>query len=172
MSHYRRARTEGASYFFTVVTKDRKPWFEHEENIDILRNAFRSIMSQRPFVIEAIVILPDHLHTIWNMPASDCDYSSRWREIKKCVSRHLDPRTNIRGERPVWQRRFWEHQICDEQDWRNHMDYIHYNPVKHRLVDNVRDWPWSSFHRLVAKGWYESDWGNSEPINIKNMKYE
>ncbi|MBA1444760.1 MAG: transposase [Chromatiales bacterium] len=172
MSHYRRAKTIGATYFFTVVTKDRKPWFRSEENIRILREAFRIIIKARPFEIEAAVILPDHLHCIWKLPENDSDYSGRWREIKKRVSRQLDTRTNARGERPVWQRRFWEHQIRDEQDWRNHMDYIHYNPVKHRLVERVIDWPWSSFHQAVAKGWYERDWGSTGPSNIAGMEHE
>jgi len=172
MSNYRRANTKGATYFFTVVTKERKHWFNNEESINFLRQAFHVTMNERPFIIEAVVILPDHLHCIWKLPEDDSDYSGRWREIKKRVSRKLDRTSNLRGERPVWQRRFWEHQIRNEQDWCNHMDYIHYNPVKHQLVERVGDWPWSSFHRAVAKGCYESDWGNAMPPNISDMKCE
>ncbi|MBF0470014.1 MAG: transposase [Gammaproteobacteria bacterium] len=172
MSNYRRLKTEGVTYFFTLTTKGRRPWFNREENINLLRQAFKKTMDEHPFEIEAAVILPDHLHSIWRMPTGDNDYSGRWREIKKRVSRHLDTRVNARRERPVWQRRFWEHQIRDEQDWQNHIDYIHYNPVKHQLVKRVIDWPWSSFHQSVAKGWYEPDWGGSEPPNIKGMEYE
>ncbi|MBL3527971.1 MAG: transposase [gamma proteobacterium endosymbiont of Lamellibrachia anaximandri] len=171
MSNYRRANIKGATYFFTVVTKNRKPWFETEKNISILRKAFRVTMNEKPFKLEAAVILPDHLHCIWQLPEDDHDFSGRWREIKKRVSRYLDTRTNACGERPVWQRRFWEHRIRDERDWRNHMDYIHYNPVKHRLVERVCDWPWSSFHQAVAKGWYEPDWGNSIPQHVLNMEH-
>jgi len=172
MSNYRRAKTPGASYFFTVVTKDRKPWFNNEAHIDLLRSAFRKTLNDKPFVIEAIVILPDHLHCIWQLPPGDNDFSGRWREIKKSVSRHLDANTNSRGERQVWQRRFWEHQIRDDKDWQNHLDYIHYNPLKHGLVKQVRDWPWSSFHHLSNKGWYSKDWGNQLPENIKQMALE
>jgi len=172
MSQYRRADTPGATYFFTVVTYDRKPWFSGEKNVTILREAFRDIMARRPFVMEAVVILPDHLHCLWRLPEGDNDFSGRWREIKKRVSRQLDPRTNARNERPVWQRRFWEHQIRDEQDWRNHLDYIHYNPVKHGLVERVAEWPWSSFHRAVARGWYAPDWGRSESTTITDMDLE
>ncbi|MES9903782.1 MAG: transposase [Sedimenticola sp.] len=172
MSNYQRANAKGATYFFTVVTKERKPWFGNEENVNILREAFRITMNEKPFEIEAAVILTDHLHCIWKLPEGDNDYSGRWREIKKRASRHLDKRTNERGERPVWQRRFWEHRIRDDQDWRNHIDYIHYNPVKHQLVERVSDWPWSSFHQAVAKGWYEQNWGNTIPHNIADMNHE
>ncbi|MES9850345.1 MAG: transposase [Candidatus Thiodiazotropha sp. L084R] len=163
MSEYRRADALGATYFFTVVTYGRKPWFRSGENVDLLREAFRDIKSKRPFVMDAAVILPDHLHCLWRLPEGDNDFSGRLREIKKRLSRQLDPRTNHRNERPVWQRRFWEHQIRDERDWHNHCDYIHYNPVKHGLVKRVADWPWSSFHRAVVRGWYAHDWGTSEP---------
>ncbi len=172
MSNYRRAKTPGGKYFFTVVTKNRKPWFNNEANIELLRSAFRKTLSDKPFTIEAIVILPDHLHCMWQLPEEDCDFSGRWREIKKRVSRQLDSNTNARRERSVWQRRFWEHQIRDEEDWRRHMDYIHYNPVKHGLVPRVSDWPWSSFDRCVAKGWYSPDWGSQEPIGLAGMELE
>ncbi len=172
MSNYRRAKTPGATYFFTVVTQGRKPWFNNEASINILRKAFQVTMNEKPFTMEAAVILPDHLHCLWQLPEADHNYSGRWREIKKRVSRQLDASTNTRRERPVWQRRFWEHQIRDDQDWRNHMDYIHYNPVKHHLVERVGDWPWSSFHRAVTKGWYKSDWGSTIPANIAEMDHE
>ncbi len=172
MSRYRRADTPGTSYFFTVVTHERKPWFSSERNVAILREAFRHIMAKRPFIVEAAVILPDHLHCLWRLPEGDNDFSGRWREIKKRVSRQIDPRTNARNERPVWQRRFWEHQIRDERDWRNHVDYIHYNPVKHGLVGRVADWPWSSFQHAVARGWCEPDWGTSKPATITDMDFE
>jgi len=172
MSQYRRATTPGGTYFFTVVTWKRRKWFENESNVEILRAALRKTMNERPFVIEAAVILPDHLHTIWRLPEGDSDYSGRWREIKKRVSRALAPESNSRNERQVWQRRFWEHQIRDEYDWRNHMDYIHYNPVKHGLVVRPADWPWSSFHLAVANGWYEQSWGAVEPKNIRGMTME
>ncbi len=129
-------------------------------------------MKERPFLMEAIVILPDHLHCMWHLPPDDAVFSGRWREIKKCVSRGLDTTTNARNERPVWQRRFWEHLIRDEQDWRNHIDYIHFNPVKHGLVNQVSDWPWSSFHCCVGKGCYSADWGVQMPKNISAMEHE
>ncbi len=172
MSNYRRAQSTGGKYFFTAVTKNRKPWFNNENHIDCLRQAFRQTLLEKPFVIEAIVILPDHLHCIWQLPDGDSDFSSRWREIKKRVSRDLDRKINHRNERQVWQRRFWEHQIRDEIDWQNHLDYIHFNPVKHGLVQQVKDWPWSSFHKFVAKGWYPNDWGYQLPDSVKEMEFE
>ncbi|WP_303908141.1 REP-associated tyrosine transposase [Thiohalomonas denitrificans] len=172
MSQYRRAYTPGGSYFFTVVTWKRRKWFEREADVEILRAALRKTMGERPFIVEAAVILPDHMHTIWRLPDDDWDYSGRWREIKKRVSLELAPESNARNERQVWQKRFWEHQIRNERDWRNHVDYIHYNPVKHDLATRPADWPWSSFHRAVNAGWYEPDWGATEPDNIRGMKME
>ena len=121
-------------------------------------------MKNSPFVIKAIVILPDHLHTIWHLPEKDMDYSSRWRNIKGYFSRSL-PKTEVcnksrikKNERAIWQRRFWEHTIRDEKDFQRHFDYVHYNPVKHGLVQRVCDWPYSTFHRLARSGIYPIDW--------------
>ena len=172
MSNYRRAVQPGATYFFTVVTYHRTSWFDCEEHVSVLREAFRRNMEKRPFRMDAVVVLPDHLHCLWKLPQGDGDFSGRWREIKKRVSRQLDSRTNARNERLVWQKRFWEHLIRDEKDWRNHMDYIHYNPVKHGLVKRPTDWPWSSFSKAVARGWYDTDWGMTEPAMIAGMDLE
>jgi REP-associated tyrosine transposase len=172
MSTYRRVYIPGGVYFFTVVTQDRVPRFAEPVNVAHLRAAFRQVMAVRPFEMEAAVILPDHLHCLWRLPEGDDDYSGRWREIKKAASRRIDTGTNARGERPVWQRRFWEHAIRDEADWRAHLDYIHYNPVKHGLAGRPADWPWSSFPRAVARGWYEPDWGEQEPASVGGMEWE
>jgi len=173
MSNYRRAKTPGATYFFTVVTQNRKPVFTSNSSVEILRDAFRDEIQRRPFVIEATVILPDHLHCIWQLPDSDSDYSSRWREIRKAVTKRIafGPK-NARGEGDVWQRRFWEHQITDGRDWRQHMDYIHYNPVKHGYVSSPSEWQWSSFRRWVDKGAYSLDWGSVEPKGISDLNFE
>jgi putative transposase len=112
------------------------------------------------------------LHCIWRMPETDGDYSGRWREIKKQVSGELAPASDGRNERAFWQRRFWEHLIRDEQDWRNHMDCIHYNPVKHGHCKRPADWPWSSIHRAIKVGWYDKEWGAAEPDNIRGMDLE
>ena len=172
MSNYLRVYIPGGCYFFTVVTMNRAPLFNTEARVDILRQAMRERMAKQPFQIDAMVVLPDHLHCIWRLPEEDCDYSSRWREIKKSVSRHISTVTNRRNERLVWQRRFWEHTIRDEDDWRRHVDYIHYNPVKHGLAKRPGDWPWSSFRKAVAKGWYDEAWGACEPEAIDGMDYE
>ena len=159
MSNYRRAYVPGGTYFFTLVTWDRCPLFRSEERIAQLREAMRHIKRQQPFTIEAAVVLPDHLHCIMTLPSGDADFPGRWREIKKRFSKHVDTRTNHRGERLVWQRRFYEHVIRDERDWRIHVDYIHYNPVKHGLARCAKDWPWSSFRRSARLGWCTEDWG-------------
>ena len=172
MSNYHRAYIPGGIYFFTVVTIDRAPIFINEDRVEVLRHAFRKVMAARPFQIDAMVILPEHLHCIWRMPEGDADYSSRWREIKKAASRQIGTTINNRNERMVWQRRFWEHAIRDEEDWRKHVDYIHYNPVKHGLASRPGEWRWSSFNRAVAKGWYEESWGASEPATITGMDCE
>ena len=172
MSNYRRAYLPGGIYFFTVVTFNRVPVFTDENRIEVLRQAFRKVMAARPFQIDAMVILPEHLHCIWRMPEGDADYSSRWREIKKAASRQISMATNARNERMVWQRRFWEHAIRDEEDWRKHVDYIHYNPVKHGLASRPGAWAWSSFGNAVSKGWYEESWGSNEPMTIAGMDCE
>lgn len=172
MSHYLRARLPGGCYFFTVVTWQRRPVFAEEANVEILRQALRKVMTTRPFQIDAMVILPDHLHCIWRLPEGDADFASRWREIKKATSREIDVTTNHRNERQVWQRRFWEHLIRDEDDWRRHMDYIHFNPVKHGLVSHPGAWRASSFAQAVKKGWYPADWGACAPAAIASMNYE
>ncbi|WPL18137.1 Transposase [Thiorhodovibrio winogradskyi] len=172
MSNYRRAYIPGGCYFFTVVTLNRAPLFCSEERVDLIRQALRKTMAQRPFKIDAMVILPEHLHCIWRLPPGDSDYSSRWREIKKSLSRNISTQTNSRNESLVWQRRFWEHAIRDEEDWSRHVDYIHYNPVKHGLTARPVDWPWSSFRRAVTRGWYDASWGNCEPDGIGEIDCE
>jgi putative transposase len=110
------------------------------------------------------VILPDHLHCLWRLPEKEKNFSTRWRLIKRYFSMEINTAINHRKEKEVWQRRFWEHVIRDEDDWKNHMDYIHYNPVKHQLVQSPGDWQHSSFHYWVEKGIYEKNWGLMEPI--------
>ena len=173
MSRYIRAKTEGACYFFTVVTYQRRKIFASEGNISILRDAFRKIKAEKPFEIEAIVVLPDHLHCLWHLPEGDADYSNRWREIKKYVTKRLTTTRNANGEGDIWQRRFWEHQIKNDQDWRNHMDYVHFNPVKHGYVNAPSLWQYSSFHKGVRQGIYHPDWGASDLTNeVKKMDIE
>lgn len=170
MSNYRRSR-EGGVYFFTVVTHERRPILTTELGRRLLRHAIQHVRKERPLELTAIVLLPDHLHAIWELPRGDCDYSTRWRRIKslftkRWLAEHGDAATvgrsrAIRGEQGVWQRRFFEHTCRDEQDLKRCLDYVHLNPLKHRLVERVADWPWSSFHRYVRLGEYEPSWGSS-----------
>ena len=163
MVTYRRNFVPGASYFFTVTLLDRSSSLLIER-IDDLREVMNSVRVERPFIIDAIVILPDHLHCIWSLPPDDADYSTRWREIKSRFSRRVpneEHRTAGRikkGERGIWQRRFWEHTLRDPLDFERHVDYIHYNPVKHGYTSRVVEWPYSSFHRYVDRGEYPLDW--------------
>jgi len=162
---YRRNYVAGGTYFFTVNLHDRSQRLL-VDHIDALRAAVRWVKERRPFVIDAWVVLPDHIHAVWTLPDGDPDFSSRWREIKKRFSRlmpereHLSPTRKNKGERGIWQRRFWEHTIWDEWDYRRHVDYVHINPVKHGLVTRVVDWPFSSFHRALAQGHYTADWSD------------
>ncbi|MFC1750992.1 transposase [Pseudomonadota bacterium] len=134
------------------------------DRVDVLRDAVAKVKQQRPFEINAWVVLPDHLHAVWTLPEGDADYSSRWREIKKHFSKQL-PVNEYRSltrmknaERGIWQRRFWEHTIRDDADYRHHVDYVHINPLKHGYVSAVKDWPYSSFHREVKLDTYAQDW--------------
>ena len=158
MSQYHRSFMPGGCFFFTVVTHQRQPLFSDENNVNRLRDAFRRVKTKHPFTIDAIVILPDHLHAIWRLPEGDSDYSLRWRLIKHYVATGLHSNTNHRGEKQVWQRRFWEHTVTSKQDWCKHMDYIHYNPVKHGYVDSPAAWKFSSFSRALNQGWYDEAW--------------
>ncbi len=168
MPDYRRNRVPGGTYFFTLNLQDRtRPLLI--EHIDLLRAAVRRVRNLRPFHIDAWVVLPEHLHALWTLPPGDTNYRHRWQAIKMIFSTGIprgeprSPSRRKRAERGIWQRRFWEHTIRDDRDYAAHMDYIHFNPVKHGLVANVADWPFSSFHRCVAKGLYPPAWiGNND----------
>ncbi len=163
--NYRRLYTQGATYFFTVNLQDRTSDLLIQE-IDLLRECFRKVKQKHPFEINAIVILPDHIHTIWTMPTDDYDYSKRWRLIKYYFSHQLQitddeyipPSRQKKQERGIWQRRFWEHQIRSEEDYNNHVNYIHYNPLKHGYVQRAKDWQYSSFHKYVEQGILDIEW--------------
>lgn len=172
MSNYRRAYITGGHYFFTVVTYQRIGLFADKDKVARLGEAFRHVKKRHPFSVDAIVVLPDHLHTIWRLPEDDADFSVRWRLIKHYLARGLDCPTNRRGEKLLWQRRFWEHLLRDEEDWRNHVDYIHYNPVRHGYSNSPIEWKYSSFTSAVKRGWYEADWGCNEPAHIQKMQLE
>jgi putative transposase len=164
MTQYRRSKVEGASYFFTVNCAQRRGNHLLTEHIDLLRKVIRGVRTGHPFRIDAMVVLPDHLHCIWSLPSGDADYKTRWALIKAGFSRAMPPgeqrsQSRIqRGERGIWQRRYWEHLIRDDRDYRRHVDYIHWNPVKHGWVERVRDWPYSSFHAYVRRGVVGNDW--------------
>ena len=150
---YRRMRTPGASYFFTVNLENRILSLL-TDHINALREAFRTVKHRHPFHIDAIVVLPDHLHTIWTLPENDANYPSRWRLIKAQFSSSIGKQESVsasrknKGERGIWQRRFWEHQIRDERDMEQHIHYIHNNPVKHGYCKKPEEWPFSSHRRL------------------------
>ncbi len=177
MSAYLRYYVPGATYFFTLVTAGRMPLFASASARAALGRVMRACFERYPVRVIAIVLLPDHLHTLWALPAGDAAYSLRWRWIKREFARtwlaqggcEVAPSASARTERRrgVWQRRFWEHTIRDAKDLEGHFDYIHYNPVKHGLVARPRDWPWSSFHRWVRAGHYHPDWACSgRPIPL------
>lgn len=169
MPNYRRVRMEGSTVFITLVTFNRYPLFLESGARDILSRAFKATAKRFPFTTDAICLLPDHLHILITLPEEDDNYSIRIREIKRLFTRYYHAKFSETGERnysrktkkesTIWQRRFWEHTIRDEQDYRNHFDYVHYNPVKHELVTDVISWEWSSFHNYVKLGVYEEDWG-------------
>lgn len=167
MSRYRRAHAEGATYFFTVNTYRRNPLLTHPDVRSALRDAIHHVRTRMPFAIDAWVLMPDHLHALWTLPLGDANYGKRWGMLKAQVSRrcaHLvKPAIAMshikRREIDFWQRRFWEHQIRDDRDFEHHADYIHFNPVKHGLVTQVAQWPYSTFHRYAQNGVYPNDWG-------------
>jgi putative transposase len=171
MVRYRRNFIRGGTYFFTVALADRTS-SALVDNVDALRMAFRITRQERPFTIDAIAILPDHLHTIWTLPSGDSDFSDRWRRIKayfthRLVAAGVPVKRHRNGEYALRQRRFWEHTIRNEIDFERHVDCVHFNPVKHELVNRVRDWPYSSFHAYVRRGVLPPDWaGDVEELTM------
>ena len=159
MTAYRRNFVPGGCFFFTVNLAERKLALL-TDHVGLLRTAFRETRRRHPFTIDAIVVLPDHLHTVWTLPEGGADFAMRWQLIKSTFSRGLarneriSPSRAAKGERGIWQRRYWEHTIRDEADFARHVDYVHINPVKHGLVDRVRDCAPSSFHRHITLGNY------------------
>jgi len=169
MSVYRRNYLECGTYFFTVNLLDRKKRLL-VDYVDCLRESVAKVRRKRPFYIDAWVVLPDHMHAVWTLPEGDADYSGRWREIKKVFNRYipsdefLSRARQQQGERGIWQRRFWEQTIKSDEDYRHHIDYVHINQLKHGLVAQVKDWPYSSFHNYVKKGLYPT-------YNVENYFY-
>lgn len=174
MPDYRRFRVPGGTYFFTVSLLNRRA-DTLVRHIDALREAVRLTRQERPFHIDAWVVLPDHMHCVWTLPPGDDDFSNRWKAIKVRFVRAVpqtEHRSKVRiakGERGAWQRRFWEHAIRNEEDYARHVDYVHWNPMKHGLVGRLADWPYSSFHRYVRFGLLPPDWAGGTPENFGPM---
>src|SRR5690348_3070912 len=164
MSRYRRASIKGGTFFFTVTLADRSSDLL-VRHVDHLRYAYQAAQKLYPFETVAICVLPDHMHAVWTLPAEDANFPLRWSLIKSKFSRALPGKMGraaskvAKREKGLWQRRYWEHAIRDEADLARHVDYIHFNPVKHGYVARVADWPHSSFHRFVERGWLDVDWG-------------
>lgn len=168
----------GATWFFTVVTYQRQRILCDEPVRAALRAAIAQTRMNWPFVIDAWVLLPDHLHCVWTLPAGDADFAIRWNLIKRRTSQALKKdyftdglmtaSKSSRRELTFWQRRYWEHRIRDERDFENHVDYIHNNPVKHGHARTPAGWPYSSFHRYAMNGLYPTSWGSGEPIILPN----
>lgn len=156
MPRYHRCRILGGTYFFTVNLADRKSRLL-VDYFDFLRLSVQKTKAKHPFHMNAWVVLPDHMHCIWTMPTDDDDFSARWWMLKSTFSRNYHKKVDNPGK-SVWQNRFWEHAIRNQEDFNNHMDYIHINPLKHGHVDKVYQWPYSSFHYLVTKGVYSREW--------------
>ena len=170
MSRYRRDSIPGASWFFTVVTFDRRPVLCDKPVRLARHDAIELTRATRPFSIDAWVLLPDHLHCILTLPDGDADFSTRWNLIKRRTSgalkeNYFTPETmtaskRSRRELTFWQRRYWEHRIRDDHDFEKHADYIHFNPVKHGYAKTPQEWEYSSIHRYQRNGIYPPDWGS------------
>lgn len=182
MPDFRRWYQPGGTYFFTVVTYHRWHLLSDPAARELLGSIMRKVAHEHYFKTLAIVLLWDHLHCVWNLPTGDADYSTRWNDIKKRFTDRwlrnggrempVTPSQRQRRYRGVWQHRFWEHLIRDEEDLETHCDYIHYNPVKHGYVQRPEDWEWSSFRRHAKAGQYDWNWGESEPAHLRKLDYE
>jgi putative transposase len=178
MSRFRRA-AGGSTFFFTVISHRRRPILCDSVIRTSLRAAIHAVRAHLPFAIDAWVLLPDHLHCIWTLPEGDSDYSARWSQIKHRVSFNcrdayddslLGRSGKARGEAAIWQRRFWEHRIRDEADMERHVDYIHFNPVRHGHAAHAAAWPYSTFSRYVREGVYPPDWGGA--AHLQDLDFE
>ncbi|WP_016956276.1 REP-associated tyrosine transposase [Catenovulum agarivorans] len=162
--HYRRHFVQGGCYFFTVNLADRDKSLL-TDNIQLLRSSYRKMIVTRPVKTIAAEVLPDHMHVIWQLPEDDSDFAQRWRQLKVNFSQYIEKGESIsqsrmkKGERGVWQRRYWEHLIRGEDDLQKHVAYIHNNPVKHGYVSSPADWPYSSIHKYIKLGWVNENWG-------------
>ena len=171
---YRRVIAKGGTYFFTLNLADRSSALL-VEHASVLRRAIQKVRSAHPFELQAIVVLPDHLHALWTLPQENADFAMRWSLIKAGFSRGISAGEQVsrsriyKRERGIWQRRYWEHQIHDERDFQQHVDYIHYNPVKHGYVSRAIQWPYSSLHRYVTRGWLTAQWGTGK-VGIEGDK--
>ena len=165
MPNYIRSYQKGGTFFFTLVTHNRQPFFNHPIVRKALRESIILVRNELPFIIKAWCLLPDHLHAIWLLPENDTDYSKRWGRIKATTTKRLKHSKFQFMHKSIWQSRFWEHQIRDENDLNVHIDYVHINPVKHGLVKTPNDWPFSTFHKYLNAGLYDSNWG--EDLNFK-----
>jgi putative transposase len=173
MPNFRRNYVRGGTYFFTCVTFQRQPILTSDLGRECLREAIRMVQGDHPFEIVAVVLLPDHFHTIWTLPTGDDRYPLRWMRIKEEFTKRWlasggaeltqsGSRTQHR-HRGIWQKRYWEHTIRDENDLKRCADYCHWNPRKHGIVRQISEWPWSSFHRFVLAGEYDLNWGGIDP---------
>jgi putative transposase len=173
MSSYKRWFVPGGTYFFTLVTYRRRLLFDDRAARRSLRDAIAEVRKEYPFEIVAMVLLPEHLHTVLTLPAGDARYPTRWRRIKEEFTKRFlgsggeeskqSKGRRKKGYRGTWQKRFWEHTCESVRDVQRCVDYVHYNPKKHGLVRNVRDWPHSTFHRFVECGEYTQAWGAVDP---------
>ena len=171
---YRRVYVNGGTYFFTVVTYNRQPILNSQSSFNLLNDAIKYTANQMPFEVIAYVVMPDHMHFIWTLPEDSSDFSTRWRLIKSYFTRNWCKKQivsssasrKMKGEKDIWQRRFWEHLISDEADLTRHVEYIHYNPIKHGFVDCAINWKYSSFTDYVRKGLYPKNWG--EGIKLRS----
>ncbi len=179
MPEYRRIYQPGGTYFFTLVTYNRKSIFRSKSARDLLHFTWVDVQSRHKFEAIAVCLLPDHIHAIWKLPEGDSDYPMRWKEIKRLFTREYlrqigpgearNESRQIQGEAAIWQRRYWTHVLFDQDDLNNHIDYIHINPLKHGLVNQVSDWEFSSFHRYVKDEIYPPDWGGKVDLNLKDI---
>ena len=167
MPNYRRNYVQGGTYFFTVTLKNRNSTLM-VDHIAHLKFAFNKVKNTHPFHINALVVLPEHLHCIWTLPEGDDNYPARWRAIKTLFCSQVGKELNLVSRKGIWQWGYWEHTIRSDSDFAAHINYVHFNPVKHGHVLKVMDWPYSTFHWYVSNGVYQKDWGGENEKFEKN----
>jgi len=173
MPDYRRFYIPNSITFITCVTRDRYPYLKSKSDIDLFFSTLARVKEIKPFELMAYVVLPDHFHWLMKVDQSSGNFSKVMHSIKRNFTQNYKQAHNVQKSISIWQRGFWDHVIRDERDLEIHLDYIHWNPIKHGCVNKPSNWPYSTYRDWEGMGIYDLGWGCVEiPENISGLNFE